>query len=123
MGGDTGRGHFAPWESSACLLSLAHIIQEVERITSSETQRFRTDHKTTHSEVPGPSTGLGAEGVTGLPGVRGGLGSWKVEGGDGGERGNGAVGLEYQETHLKGTDVDESFGQLHDVVVAQVQSA
>lgn len=30
--------------------------------------------QTTHSEPPGPSTGLGAEGVTGVPGVSGGLG-------------------------------------------------
>lgn len=35
--------------------------------------------QTTHSEHPGPSTGLGAEGVMGVPGVRGGLGIWKVE--------------------------------------------
>lgn len=27
--------------------------------------------QTTHSEMPGPSTGLGAEGVTGVPGVTG----------------------------------------------------
>lgn len=52
--------------------------------------------QTTHSELPGPSTGLGAEGVTGVPGVSGGLGTWVVrilgknEGGDGG----GAVGMD-----------------------------
>lgn len=50
--------------------------------------------QTTHSELPGPSTGLGAEGVTGVPGVRGGLGICMVEvlGNDGGEQGGGAVG-------------------------------
>ena len=51
--------------------------------------------QTTHSELPGPSTGLGAEGVTGVPGVSGGLGIWKddVLGGDGGVEGDGAVGM------------------------------
>ncbi len=51
--------------------------------------------QTTHSELPGPSTGLGAEGVTGVPGEAGGLGIWKVEalGSNGGEVGGGAVGL------------------------------
>lgn len=50
--------------------------------------------QTTHSELPGPSTGLGAEGVTGVPGVSGGLGIWKAEvlGSIGGEAGDGAVG-------------------------------
>lgn len=50
--------------------------------------------QTTHSELPGPSTGLGAEGVTGVPGVSGGLGYWMAEvlGNDGGDRGGGAVG-------------------------------
>lgn len=48
--------------------------------------------QTTHSELPGPSTGLGAEGVTGVPGVSGGLGVWKVDelGRNGGEDGDGA---------------------------------
>lgn len=35
--------------------------------------------QTTHSELPGPSTGLGADGVTGVPGVSGGLGMGKCE--------------------------------------------
>lgn len=50
--------------------------------------------QTTHSELPGPSTGLGAEGVTGVPGVSGGLGTWKAEalGSNGGDKGAGAVG-------------------------------
>lgn len=50
--------------------------------------------QTTHSELPGPSTGLGAEGVTGVPGVGGGLGNWTVEklGRNGGDKGGGAVG-------------------------------
>ena len=55
--------------------------------------------QTTHSEVPGPSKGLGADGVTGVPGVPGVpgvggvLGIWKTEllGRNGGE-GDGAVG-------------------------------
>ena len=51
--------------------------------------------QTTHSELPGPSIGLGAEGVTGVPGVGGGLGRWKAEvpGSDGGDKGAGAWGL------------------------------
>lgn len=51
--------------------------------------------QTTHSELPGPSTGLGAEGVTGVPGVSGGLGIQVVDasGRDGGEEGGGAVGV------------------------------
>lgn len=50
---------------------------------------------TTHSELPGPSTGLGAEGVTGVPGVSGGLGIWMVAilERNGGEVGDGAVGM------------------------------
>lgn len=50
--------------------------------------------QTTHSELPGPSTGLGADGVTGVPGVGGVLGIWKAEvlGRNGGE-GVGAVGV------------------------------
>lgn len=50
--------------------------------------------QTTHSELPDPSTGLGAEGVTGVPGVSGGLGIWMAEvlGNDGGEEGVGAEG-------------------------------
>lgn len=52
--------------------------------------------QTTHSELPGPSTGLGAEGVTGVPGVSGGLGTWEVEilEKNGGEEGGGAVGMD-----------------------------
>lgn len=51
--------------------------------------------QTTHSELPGPSTGLGAEGVTGVPGVSGGLGIWMVKSleRNGGEEGDGAVGM------------------------------
>lgn len=50
--------------------------------------------QTTHSELPGPSTGLGAEGVTGVPGVCGGLGTWKGEalGSNGGDTGPEALG-------------------------------
>lgn len=49
--------------------------------------------QTTHSEPPGPSTGLGAEGVTGVPGVAGELGAWKAEAlGSGGVEGGGAEG-------------------------------
>lgn len=50
--------------------------------------------QTTHSELPGPSTGLGAEGVTGVPGVSGGLGIWILGGevGEGEGDGEGAVG-------------------------------
>lgn len=51
--------------------------------------------QTTHSELPGPSRGLGADGVIGVPGVSGGLGIWMAEvvGGKGGEGGGGAVGM------------------------------
>lgn len=49
--------------------------------------------QTTHSELPGPSTGLGAEGVTGVPGVNGGLGTLEAEalGRYAGDKGAGAV--------------------------------
>lgn len=43
--------------------------------------------QTTHSELPGPSTGLGADGVTGVPGVCGELGMWKALGSNGGDTG------------------------------------
>lgn len=51
--------------------------------------------QTTHSELPGPSTGVGAEGVTGVPGVSGGLGIWMFEvlGKNGGGEGDGAEGV------------------------------
>lgn len=45
--------------------------------------------QTTHSELPGPSTGLGADGVTGVPGLCGELGVWKVL-----ERNGGVMGAE-----------------------------
>lgn len=50
--------------------------------------------QTTHSELPGPSTGLGAEGVTGVPGVSGGLGIWKggALGSNGGDTGPEVLG-------------------------------
>lgn len=63
---------------------------------ASNTLRFLTpvSMQTTHSELPGPSTGLGAEGVTGVPGVCGGLGTWKGEalGSNGGDTGPEALG-------------------------------
>lgn len=40
--------------------------------------RTAASMQTTHSELPGPSTGLGADGVTGVPGVTGELGAWKA---------------------------------------------
>lgn len=43
--------------------------------------------QTTHSEFPGPSTGLGADGVTGVPGGCGELGMWKALGSSGGDTG------------------------------------
>lgn len=43
--------------------------------------------QTTHSELPGPSTGLGADGVTGVPGVCGEPGMWKALGSSGGDTG------------------------------------
>lgn len=54
--------------------------------------------QTTHSELPGPSTGVGADGVTGVPGVpgvSGGLGIWMFEvlGKNGGGGGDGAEGV------------------------------
>lgn len=50
--------------------------------------------QTTHSELPGPSRAVGAEGVTGVPGVHGGLGICmaRVLGNNGEEDGDGAVG-------------------------------
>lgn len=52
--------------------------------------------QTTHSELPGPSTGLGAEGVTGVPGVAGELGAWKTValGSRGGVEGGEAMGTD-----------------------------
>lgn len=51
--------------------------------------------QTTQSELPGPSTGVGADGVTGVPGVSGGLGIWMFEvlGKNGGGEGDGAEGV------------------------------
>lgn len=50
--------------------------------------------QTTHSELLGPSTGLGAEGVTGVPGVVGEMGAWKTValGSSGGVKGGEAIG-------------------------------
>lgn len=52
--------------------------------------------QTTHSELPGPSTELGAEGVTGVPGVMGELGAWKTVAlaSSGGVAGGEAMGLD-----------------------------
>lgn len=55
--------------------------------------------QTTHSELPGPSTGLGAEGVTGVPGVSGGLGIW-ILGGEAGEGEGEGEGEEEEEGAL-----------------------
>lgn len=54
--------------------------------------------QTTQSELPGPSTGVGADGVTGVPGVpgvSGGLGIWMFEvlGKNRGGEGDGAEGV------------------------------
>lgn len=51
--------------------------------------------QTTQSELPGPSTGVGADGVMGVPGVSGGLGIWMFEvlGKNGGGEGDGAEGV------------------------------
>lgn len=52
--------------------------------------------QTTHSEMLGPSTGLGAEGVTGVPGVTGELGAWKTMalGSNDGVKGGDAMGID-----------------------------
>lgn len=52
--------------------------------------------QTTHSELPGPSTGLGADGVTGVPGVAGELGALKTValGSSGGVEGGEAMGTD-----------------------------
>lgn len=52
--------------------------------------------QTTHSELPGPPTGLGAEGVTGVPGVTGELGAWEpvALGSRGGANGGEAMGTD-----------------------------
>lgn len=63
--------------------------------------------QTTHSEIPGPSTGTGADGVTGVPGVLGdcvGLGGCMMEvlGNDrGGDEDDGAVGTTSCSTALQ----------------------
>lgn len=52
--------------------------------------------QTTHSELPGPSTGLGAEGVTGVPTVAGELEAWKTValGSSGGVKEGEAIGTD-----------------------------
>lgn len=77
--------------------------------------------QTTHSELPGPSTGLGAEGVTGVPGVRGGLGKWigealgstRGDGGDGAEGADGPASSSSDSTTLQAPNEDrgDSFRQ------------
>lgn len=66
--------------------------------------------QTTHSELPGPSTGLGAEGVTGVPGVAGEQGTSKTGalGSSGGVEGGEAMGTDSASSFFQAAAAGES---------------